>query len=436
MCLTHRNLAITAPWARSILLLLTRRIGSTSASYDGQQSAKSGRLWKALISFDKLHVYVSRMDLKLRRFLVALYLCVAAFLFVTLSITFWRSPYSLTVLIASAYEDGLVVGKNPGKAMVWYSRAAENGDPVAQYKLGLIHFYGRGVDIDRAKGLQWVTESAERGNADAEYFMGTAITAGVATETDFGQAARWFSKAAEQGHVKAQQKLASLYFNGSGVEKDDQEAFKWASRASAQGDAEAKLLLATLYFYGKGTQVDPQHAVKLLTEAANSGNSLAYEMLGASTLHGTGVPKNPSAALQWYTRAAEEGRVNAQFVLGYLYSSGGDVAFNYSLANHWFLKAAKQGSAPAIVALAFHLDNGQGFERNKVKACGLLRVALKHELPNNMAEDLRVQLKEEEKALSAQQLADVSVWEALYSSPKGLSELEGDVTEVTTQPNS
>ncbi|WP_280124746.1 tetratricopeptide repeat protein [Pseudomonas amygdali] len=156
----------------------------------------------------------------------------------------------------------------------------------------------------------------------------------------------------------------------------------------------------------------------MLTEAANSGNSLAYEMLGASTLHGTGVPKNPSAALQWYTRAAEEGRVNAQFVLGYLYSSGGDVAFNYSLANHWFLKAAKQGSAPAIVALAFHLDNGQGFERNKVKACGLLRVALKHELPNNMAEDLRVQLKEEEKALSAQQLADVSVWEALYSSPK------------------
>ncbi|MFH7617628.1 tetratricopeptide repeat protein, partial [Pseudomonas syringae group genomosp. 7] len=82
-----------------------------------------------------------------------------------------------------------------------YSRAAEKADPVAQYKLGLILFFGRGVEIDRAKGLQWLTESAEDGIADAEYFMGVAMTAEAATQTDFWEVASWFSKAAEQGHA-------------------------------------------------------------------------------------------------------------------------------------------------------------------------------------------------------------------------------------------
>ncbi|MFH7473874.1 hypothetical protein RA264_29390, partial [Pseudomonas syringae pv. tagetis] len=59
----------------------------------------------------------SRMDSKLRRSLVALCLCVAAYLFVTFTITLWRSPYSLNVLVASAYEEGLVIGKKTVEAM-------------------------------------------------------------------------------------------------------------------------------------------------------------------------------------------------------------------------------------------------------------------------------------------------------------------------------
>ncbi|MCI8211965.1 hypothetical protein AUC61_20745 [Pseudomonas sp. S25] len=81
--------------------------------------------------------------------------------------------------------------------------------------------------------------------------------------------------------------------------------------------------------------------------------------------------------------------------------------------------------------VVFHLDNGRSFERNKVKACGLLRVALKQGLPSDMADDLRVRLEGKEKALSAQQLAEVSALETLYLSPKGLSELQNDVTPVT-----
>lgn len=94
----------------------------------------------------------------MRRSLVALLLSVVAFVLVSFIVTLWRSPYSLTVLIASAYEEGLVVCRNPGKAADWYLRAAEQGDRVAQFKLGILQYYGRGIDVDRPMGLQWITE--------------------------------------------------------------------------------------------------------------------------------------------------------------------------------------------------------------------------------------------------------------------------------------
>ncbi len=258
--------------------------------------------------------------------------------------------------------------------------------------------------------------------------MGVASLVGGDSPSDFTQAAQWFSKAAEQGHAKAQRRLAMLYHNGEGVEVNNEQAFKWASKAGAQGDAEALTLLGTLYFAGEGTSANPGHAVELFTQAANAGDSLACEMLGAANLNGTGTPKDVLAALKWYTRAADHGRVNAQYVLGYLYSNGGEVAVNYPLANHWLLQAAIQGHAVAKINLVIHLDKGLGIARNTLKACALLRVALKQTLPNDIAAPMRVELEEEERTLSPQQLAEVVALESLYSTPAGLRGLQGALT--------
>jgi len=64
-----------------------------------------------------------------------------------------------------------------------------------------------------------------------------------------------------------------------------------------------------------------------------------------------------------------------------------------------------------------------------VKACGLLRVALKRKLPKN-EEDMRAQLEHEEKTLSPGQLAEVAALENLYSTPEGLEQLLADITSV------
>lgn len=43
------------------------------------------------------------------------------------------------------------------KGYFWYSKAAEQGHPMAQYELGLLHFYGYGTDKNPVLAYKWIT---------------------------------------------------------------------------------------------------------------------------------------------------------------------------------------------------------------------------------------------------------------------------------------
>lgn len=44
---------------------------------------------------------------------------------------------------------------------------AEQGDPVAQFKLGCMYFHGHGVPQDYAHALSWYCTAADNGHPDA-----------------------------------------------------------------------------------------------------------------------------------------------------------------------------------------------------------------------------------------------------------------------------
>lgn len=90
---------------------------------------------------------------------------------------------------------------------------AQDGDPVAEYALGLRYFQG-----DEKNGLA----------------------------RDEKQAFRWFSRAAEHGSLAAQAKLGFLYWGGRGVSKDLNQAYFWTVLARSRGDQENKDLEAVL----------------------------------------------------------------------------------------------------------------------------------------------------------------------------------------------
>lgn len=76
---------------------------------------------------------------------------------------------------------------------------------------------------------------AERGNADAEFMLGVMYFYGKGVPRNDGLAAIWFSKAADKGHAGAQLAYGSLHVRGIGVSQNLSAAYKWLSLAASSG---------------------------------------------------------------------------------------------------------------------------------------------------------------------------------------------------------
>ena len=88
---------------------------------------------------------------------------------------------------------------------------AHQGDPNAQYRLGLMYEHGQSVPQDLAP-----------------------------------KAAAWYRPAADQGLKTAQWTLGSIYQIGSGVEQDHVKAYTWYDLSAAQGWRGPEFLRAQL----------------------------------------------------------------------------------------------------------------------------------------------------------------------------------------------
>ena len=57
-------------------------------------------------------------------------------------------------------------------ALKYCTPAAEQGDPEAQYYLGVMYDNGLGIKQDYFKAFEWWGKAAENGNADAQCCLG------------------------------------------------------------------------------------------------------------------------------------------------------------------------------------------------------------------------------------------------------------------------
>ena len=60
---------------------------------------------------------------------------------------------------------GIYIVENKGEAIKWYRKAAEQGDPDAQFHLGLCYDEGCGVPENKAEAIKWFQKAAEQGHA-------------------------------------------------------------------------------------------------------------------------------------------------------------------------------------------------------------------------------------------------------------------------------
>lgn len=114
--------------------------------------------------------------------------------------------------------------------------AANQGDPLAQYNLGLIYKTGlQGLNGDEVESLRWLLNASENGNLDAQNELGYIYTFGSKKiKKNDEEALKWWKKAAEKGHVEAQYNLATFYAK---------QAVKYWSISAKEGDEKAKYML-------------------------------------------------------------------------------------------------------------------------------------------------------------------------------------------------
>ena len=106
---------------------------------------------------------------------------------------------------------------------------AEAGIPEAQYELGEKYYGGfcGQITINYEKAAEWYQKAAASGHTEAQYSLGLMYQYGRGVTQDNTKAFEFYQKAAESEYRPAKFKLGCMYKHGAGVEKDEAKAAAW-----------------------------------------------------------------------------------------------------------------------------------------------------------------------------------------------------------------
>ena len=135
-------------------------------------------------------------------------------------------------------------------AMKLYEQEAENDNPQAMYKLGLIYEQGLGMwRADKDKALTKYTMAAKLEHPDAIYKVGEFYENGMGgVEQDKKTALSWYKRGAELDHLPCMVKIGYFHENGyGGLQRDIDAALEFYLRCAEKGNAEAQFRAAEIY---------------------------------------------------------------------------------------------------------------------------------------------------------------------------------------------
>lgn len=145
--------------------------------------------------------------------------------------------------------------------------AADNGNALAQWKLGKMYADGDGVPHDDYKAYQYFSQIVESYDEETQrrdvsavshafVAVGVYSLKGIANsrvKRDPARALDMFQFAATHfGDANAQYNLARMYLDGEGVRKNPNQAVRWLNLAAEKSHTQAQGLLGHLLFAGPG----------------------------------------------------------------------------------------------------------------------------------------------------------------------------------------
>ncbi len=196
---------------------------------------------------------------------------------------------------------------------------AEQGDAAAQLEYGrLLKTTGNGVDQDWGKAISMLQKAAENGNPDAQWEMGLMYEFSDKVQKDEAKALSLYRKSAEGGSAIGLYMVAHCYQHGIAVEEDTTTSDSLYAKAYAEllqlapeEDIYVLNFLGSAYFWGDGITADREKAFHYYLISAQKGNPETQYKIGNCYETGEGTDKDMNEALQWYHKSAGQGYPDA-----------------------------------------------------------------------------------------------------------------------------
>lgn len=192
------------------------------------------------------------------------------------------------------------------------ARSCSTANPVACFRLALIHAAGDDGQLDR-------------------------------TVVDREAAAGYYDVACQGGHERACNALGLLYADGRGVPRDDGRAHQSFARACGFGSAKGCFNLGVTYHYGRGVGADQARAVGLYEKACGQGVAAACYNLGVCRRDGVGMERSPQPATSAFAAACAAEHWQGCVNLAVMYAIGDGVPTDRAAARALFERACEVG---------------------------------------------------------------------------------------------
>lgn len=214
------------------------------------------------------------------------------------------------------YPEELKLEVDIQKAIHWNEKAALYNNKNAFRRLGMIYEYGYEYDEsfpeDIEKANYFYKRAADLGDELSHYYIGLNTLLGIGLEKDINKGLEVINESAEKGEIEAQLKLGELYYIGETVSQDKKLAREWFNKVLEQKE-KGNFAIDLAEYY---TEINhPSLTFYFYLINAKEGNPVSQYNIGLMYKDGIGTIKNLSEAKSWFEKAYENGDNDAKRLL-------------------------------------------------------------------------------------------------------------------------
>lgn len=228
---------------------------------------------------------------------------------------------------------------------------ADDGEPMAQYAIGLFYFWGD-MFLNFQKPSNENFAKCEKENA--------------------ADALKWFRRSSEQGCIPSFRNAFNSVRNGvNGVTKNPEEALRWAETMNGKVDMRDYYHSFVLEYQKLNRHAD---AIRWCEKGVRENDAVCAVDLGMVYLSGNkGAAEDDAKALQLFNMAAQAGEEYGSYNAGRCYYNGWGCTRDYYEAFRCFEQAFHGGHPSASWYLAQCYFWGYGVEPNYEMAVRMMR---------------------------------------------------------------